>query len=341
MSANNIIYVLLDFNGQFYSEWWVKEFNLNRFIDCLRQRGYETNCIRFSDIDFYSMKFQDSLVLYSSSEARYYKEYIEDILLGIHYQGGILIPNFYLFRAHHNKSFQAVYKTLLQLDNLDWKSFGTFNEFVEKAHSFKFPAVLKAADNAGSEGVVLAKNIPDAVKKAKRLSNSIDNIIKRCYLKTKVIAKAILGKGELAVINKYNAKKFVMQRFVPGLNDDWKVLIFGKKYYVLNRKVREGDFRASGSGKFSYVSPPEGLLDFAKSIFEKLNTPYASLDILFDGKDYYLIEFQALYFGLYTVLHADFFYEKDSGVWTKKSKILPIEDEVSACIANFIMVNYP
>ena len=50
----------------------------------------------------------------------------------------------------------------------------------------------------------------------------------------------------------WNRGKIVVQEFIPGLKNDYKVLIFGSKYYVLYRRVREGDFRASGQGLLEY-----------------------------------------------------------------------------------------
>jgi len=338
MGEEKIIYILLDYAGRFYSTWEEKEkgFNLNKFVDYLGQKGYKISCIKFCDIDFDSMQFKDSIVLYSSSEVGYYKEYIEDILLGIYYQGGRLIPNYYLFRAHHNKSFQEVYRKLLFFGNLNGKSFGTLNEFIERIQDIKFPIVLKTSGQSGSLGVFLAKNYKDAIKKAKKISDIFDCATKRWYFRTKDMMAVKLKKRAKTRIYKNNSKKFVIQEYIPNLNDDWKVLIFGKKYYILNRKVRKGDFRASGSGNFSYIDPPEGLLDFSETIFEKLNSPYASLDILFDGNNYYLAEFQALYFGLYTILHADFYYEKSNGIWRKRNKTLSVEEEMADCITTFI-----
>jgi len=46
--------------------------------------------------------------------------------------------------------------------------------------------------------------------------------------------------------------KFIVQEFIPDLSNDWKVLVFWDKYYVLRRKNRPNDFRASGSGLFSF-----------------------------------------------------------------------------------------
>ena len=38
-------------------------------------------------------------------------------------------------------------------------------------------------------------------------------------------------------------KKFIVQNFIEDLSNDWKILVFGKKYYILCRETRKNDFR--------------------------------------------------------------------------------------------------
>ena len=336
MNINKKIYILLDYDKRFYSEWDKKEFNLKKFVKHLEEVGFETIQLKFSEVNFHSLNFKNTFILYSSSEVKYYKEYIEDILLGIYQQGGVLIPDFYLFRAHHNKSFQEIYKNLLNFGNLSGKTFGTFKEFSPEARNINFPSVFKIPNGAGSQGVFLVKNYKQALKRAKKLSNSFDCFIKRLYFQSRAIIAAILKIRNKERIYRNNARKFVVQEYVPNLNDDWKILIYGQHFYALNRKVRRGDFRASGSGKFSYIDPPDKLLEFCQKIFQKLETPYLALDIATRNNQYYMLEFQAVYFGIYTILHADFYYEKKDNTWQKRTKNLSTEKEMANSIVDFI-----
>lgn len=118
-----------------------------------------------------------------------------------------------------------------------------------------------------------------------------------------------------------NTKRYLLQEFVPDLEEDWKVLIFSDKYYVLNRKIRENDFRASGSGKLEYIEPPEEVLYFAKDCFKKLDVPFASLDICMDkNKECYLIEYQGVHFGPYTLINSEWYYKYDKSCFIKKDE---------------------
>ncbi|MFZ1519715.1 MAG: hypothetical protein WAU11_13105, partial [Ignavibacteriaceae bacterium] len=109
-------------------------------------------------------------------------------------------------------------------------------------------------------------------------------------------------------------RKYIIQNFIPHLKNDWKVLIYADRYYVLFRGNRKNDFRASGSGLFKFVQAvPNGLLNFAKTIYDKCNIPNISLDIAFDVNVFHLIEFQALYFGTTTIVKSPFYFERRNG----------------------------
>jgi glutathione synthase/RimK-type ligase-like ATP-grasp enzyme len=96
--------------------------------------------------------------------------------------------------------------------------------------------------------------------------------------------------------------KFVVQDFVPGLDHDWKVLVYGEKLYVLRRGVRDGDFRASGSGKIAWPeAAPAAVLDLCWKLCRALDVPWLSVDVVTAGDSAHVIEFQVIYFGTLTL----------------------------------------
>ena len=124
----------------------------------------------------------------------------------------------------------------------------------------------------------------------------------------------------------------IIQTFVSGLDKDYKVLVFGKKYYLLQREVRQNDFRASGSGKLSF---PVNLglietmvLSFARQAYIELDTPMLSIDIAYDGKKCHMIEFQCLNFGPYTLQFSDCFFTYNFGSWVKTNSKSELEEEM-------------
>lgn len=101
-------------------------------------------------------------VLYASSENRgdFYKQYIEDIILGLELKGLILIPEFKFFRAHNNKVFSEIVRSTFKEDILKVpkaRVYGSYGELVSDEQQLEFPCVVKSASGSGSSGVFLVK----------------------------------------------------------------------------------------------------------------------------------------------------------------------------------------
>ena len=95
-----------------------------------QRHGFFIRVLPYSEIDLRRDTFKGRLVVYQSAEdpGSRYKDYLEDLLLGIQLQGGVLIPPFHCFRAHHNKVFLEVLRDISgdpQLQRPQAKSFGT------------------------------------------------------------------------------------------------------------------------------------------------------------------------------------------------------------------------
>ena len=116
---------------------------------------------------------------------------------------------------------------------------------------------------------------------------------------------------------------------------------FSDKAFVLHRANRKNDFRASGSGIFTFKENiPDGLLDFANKVFLTFNVPNLSLDIAYDSKQFYLIEYQALYFGTTTIQKAPFFFHIDNNIWKLVKEKANLEKEYVNSIVRYISLNY-
>lgn len=132
-------------------------------------------------------------------------------------------------------------------------------------------------------------------------------------------------------------RKFIIQNFVPGLEGDYKVLVFGEKYYVLHRKNRENDFRASGSGRFSFERElPPGLLDYAAKAFECFDVPFISLDIARGSEEFFLMEFQFVHFGAYTLEKSPFHFVERDGHWQLMEGPSTLEEEFARAVCTYI-----
>lgn len=312
------IFILTDYKGYFGSKYTAKPYRAGMDKKLLEQYfadyGFQVKYIAFSDIDLREMDFKDQYVLYTSSEddGYHYKDYIEDIILGLSLKGTILIPEYKYLRANNNKVFMEILRDLL--DGEDGKyikthHFGTIEELKEKTDNLQYPVVIKSATGAMSSGVFFADNGNQLIKIAEKISRT-----KYLYKELRDLGRSIKHKGYKK--ESKHRKKFIVQNFVPGLNNDWKILIYGDKYYILYRGVRKNDFRASGSGKFYFNKElPSGILDYAENIFRKFNVPNLSIDVGYHDDKYYLIEFQMIYFGTTTIEKSPFYYTKENSKW--------------------------
>ena len=298
--------------------------------------GIEIEFKNFHQLDFDNQDIKNNYFLYTSSEDidGFYKNYIEDIVYGISLSGGIPIPEYKYLKAHHNKVFMEILRSQSSLEtikNIKSKHFGTLEEYqIDRDKSFTDPIVVKPAGGSMSKGVTLNKT-QNETKKSIGLISKSHNI----YQDVKDYLRRFKHKGYIS--NSRNRKKFITQNYVEDLKGDWKILIYSNKYYVLKRENREGNFRASGGGKLSYTREvPKELLSFSEQIYLSLKVPNVSLDICIRDNQYYLIEFQANYFGTYTIEYSEFYYKRNQDIWEIKEERSVLEKVYAESIADYI-----
>lgn len=336
------ILLITDYRNQFYES--VRSHGAS--IDLVRMgtyfsdRGYKLRVMQFHELDFQNSDYKECLILYQSSEDRglLYKDYIEDILLGFMLQGAILIPDFPKFRAHHNKVFMEILRSISDCKaakGIASLGYGTFEEFARNIDLQPEKLVMKPASGARSSGVRLVEGHAAQLRYARRLSSSFNLI--ECFKK---LVNSIIRKDYPR--KSLHRRKFVVQEFLPGLNGDYKILVYGEKYYVLQRLNRKNDFRASGSGNFTFpISPPPLLLNYASDVFVSFNVPFISLDIATREGQYALIEFQFLSFGNYTLERSSFcFTHTDENGWVKIEEKPDLEREFVASVVRYIDINF-
>jgi glutathione synthase/RimK-type ligase-like ATP-grasp enzyme len=341
----NNIYILTDYKDRFGSKYSAKPYRSGMDKDFLikffYEAGYKVKFMKFSEIDFRSMDFQDIPVLYTSQEdwGYHYKSYIEDIVLGLELQGAQVIPPYKYLRANNNKVFMEILRDQLEDEGIKTiKSFhfGCLEELEANIDSIEFPVVIKSAAGAMSTGVFLAKKKIELIKYAKRISRT-----KYIYQEFKEIARCFKHKGYIK--ESIFRSKFIVQNYIPGLENDWKVLVYGERYYIFKRPNRKNDFRASGSGNQKYLYGdnsefPESIFDYAKGIFDLLKIPHLSLDIGFSNNAFYLIEFQAVYFGSVGQGKSDICYVIHSDNWQKEENRYSLEQVYVDSILQYLKV---
>lgn len=341
------IYAIVDYKHSFLSKWSAKPYRSGYNKEYLRllfrNFGFEINFINFSEVDF-SENWQNRIILYTSSEepGYYYKKFIEDIISGLELAGAILIPNSNLLRANNNKVFMEILRQVKlpeKYKTITAQQFGTYeeSELAIKNGRIKFPCVIKIAEGAMSKGVFLAKTENEYIELTKRITRtySIKVAVKEWFRSKKHIGY---------VKESLNQQKFIVQPFIDGLKNDWKILIYGSKYYILRRNIRPNDFRASGSG-YNYSAGsaaefPLMMFPFVKEFYESLNVPNLSIDFAFDGKEGYILEFQGIHFGTSTHFLSKDYYDNINDQWVIKCNEMDQEELYVYSIINFLNKRY-
>ena len=341
---NDEIVLLTDYRNTFGSKYNALPYRSGMDISKLqyyfKENNIRVNVLSFNKVLYNDPYFKNRIVVYTSSEDinYYYKDYIEDVILGLKNSGALIIPDFEFLRANNNKVFMEIlrnkYASKCPEINLKTNIYGTLEDLKADLLKFNYPVVLKEPQGAMSDGVFLAKNCSQLLKKVKKIS------------KTKTI-KEFLREEIRHYIHKGYSKqslhrnKFIVQEFLPGLRNDWKVLVFGSKYYIFFRPNRKNDFRASGSGNKSYLYGsacpiPDGIFDYAQKIYHCLKVPTLSIDIAFSQGKFSLLEFQAVYFGSVGQVKSDGYFINRNRKWIFKKEKVELESLYCTSLLEFL-----
>lgn len=288
-------------------------------------------------------KHPNSFVLYCSAEdpGLRYKSFIEDIIFHLQEIGNKPIPAFELLKAHENKNSMELLRKRYNLDNennFNSHVFGSYEELIQFSEhkSIEFPQVLKKSIGALSRNVILVKTFKELKEKSKKLFQKESFKIKmKEYLRRIKHGRNYLGES-------LHRDKIIMQRYISGISHDYKVLVYGRKCFVLKRNNRPNDFRASGSGLFEYQKEISSqILEEAYKTRLILKSPHLSIDIAEKDGKIYIFEFQALYFGTKTIEFAPFYFQRNiDSSWELIEETVSLEREFVESTIHFIEHEY-
>jgi glutathione synthase/RimK-type ligase-like ATP-grasp enzyme len=206
---------------------------------------------------------------------------------------------------------------------------------LEWINSTSFPKVFKLRNGAGSTNVKLVKDI----NMAKVLINQAfgkgfkHQVNPWYYLREKWrlyrLDKSKFGGVKAAIKRLFHVPKserkygveqgyVYFQDFIPNNTCDYRLQIVDGKCWGMIRKVREGDFRASGSNMIDF-NPNNIPLDMVKLAFDmtkKLKMKSVGFDFVLDGEKKPLVVEMSYTFGI-----AD--GELNEGYWDETLKFYP------------------
>ena len=212
-------------------------------------------------------------------------------------------------------------------------------EALDWAKSTTYPKVWKLKGGAGAANVKLVQNKKEATKlintafgKGFSQFNRLGNLKER-YKKYKSGKDSLLGvaKGvgrliiptEFAKMQSRERGYVYFQEFVPNNMHDTRVVVVAEKAVAERRMVRENDFRASGSGKFSYDNINLKAIEIALDVAKKLNLQSVAFDFVEGANDNPLIIEMSYGFGTTGIDNAPGYW--DSSLQWHEGKFNPQE----------------
>lgn len=102
------------------------------------------------------------------------------------------------------------------------------------------------------------------------------------------------------------------QDFMDGNTHDTRVIVIGRKYACAEKRFnRKGDFRASGSGVFSYDDIDTNIVKVAFDVAKKLRMQSVAFDFVYDNNKSPMIVEICYGFGIKGILHSPGYFTDD------------------------------
>jgi glutathione synthase/RimK-type ligase-like ATP-grasp enzyme len=350
MKNNKIILLTGNYNffGQTRKPW--VSMDANTLQQSIREQGFDVEKYSFHEIFNQNPHIRNSIIFYTFSQKINRRDYSKDVVYYLNNGSNILIPSYDLLLCHENKGFQELLKKRINLLSLNSYYFSSIEEISN--YPIQFPIVLKTVDTSNGKGVFLVESQNDLLKIVKKLERQnvftrLD-LIRRKYFRRKKSYEHYPDYSNRKDYYQYKdyilkEKNFILQEFVPGLNHDYRVLIFYDKYYVMRRYTKRNDFRASGTKIQEYdIEFDNSLLDYAKEVYDKFDSPFLSLDIGLHQNKYYLFEFQALHFGINALIKSVGYYTYNDENWNlnRHQGSPEIETEIANALVKYLRARY-
>lgn len=178
------------------------------------------------------------------------------------------------------------------------------------AVSTTYPKVFKLRSGAGAMNVQMLHDVRDAKYIIKKMFSSglkyysgylwkerlwhfkRDRDLRSFLNLSKGLGRVFIRTDEEKFLPK-NVHYVYFQEFISGNNFDYRVMVLGgNRAFCFKRFVRDGDFRASGSGKslFQKDDVPIDMLEISYSIAKKLALQSVAIDYVFQSGKPLIVE---------------------------------------------------
>lgn len=320
------IYLLTEparFFGQSRKPW--ASLDTPALVKELQIRGFNVRESCFDAVANHRVEIRNSVVFYAFSQREHRREYIKDLMRHLDRENR-LVPSLDLLLCHENKGYAELYKRRAGIIQPQaWYLSGA--EDLD-ALTVSYPIVLKTVSGTNARGVWLCRDEAELRKHIAAISGKVSLGTRLSYYRRRHFRAKRQYPGypdfqpaqdaEQWLAYMTPGQRFVLQEFIPDLDCDYRVIAAGSRFYLMKRLTRGGDFRASGTKRFVFdFTPPEGLLDFARDVGRRLDSPFLSMDIGHSGGGFHLFEFQALHFGTAAIVRSQRYYLYEGGSWSQ------------------------
>jgi hypothetical protein len=339
-------FVLLTGNRGFFGQTrkpWVG-MDTGKMVRVLEGAGYRPEVLPFPDVVNGAVAVRDAVVFYTFSQKPNRRQYITDAIRFLDDGTNRIVPRYDLLLCHENKGYQELLKRRLGVESLGARYFSGIEEL--DLRSVEYPVILKSVDSSNGKGVRLIRNEAELKRRVAGLARQspwtrLDLFRRRHFRRRKRHAfyPGYDNRTDWLQYSEYvrRARNFILQDYVPGLDHDWRVQAMAGRYWAIRRRTFKNDFRASGTKLHEFgVEPDPSLLDFAEGIYRRFDTPFLSMDIGVRGNGYCLFEFQALHFGVNSVIKSPWYYRREGASWRAVKGFVEIETELASALVRYL-----
>lgn len=281
----------------FSKEWisYCEKNNLNYIV----VNAYDTNIIeQLKEVDIF---------LWHHHHA-YYKDVLfsKQLLFSLEQAKKIVFPDFFTGWHFDDKVGQKYLLEAISAPIVPSYVFYSKNEALKWAYSTEYPVVFKLRGGAGSANVKLVKTRSECLYLInKSFGKGFSQFDKVGYLKEQFLkfvnrkatikdvfrgVKRILFNTEFGKMAKREKGYVYFQKFIPNNTFDTRIVIIGGEIaFGEKRFVRKNDFRASGSGEFSYEDINLKAVEIAFNVAQLLELQAVAFDFITDEKGNSLI----------------------------------------------------
>lgn len=198
-----------------------------------------------------------------------------------------------------------------------------YEDALRRLRAETFPIVVKEAHGAGSSHVHLVRSVAESERLVE--ARFAQHLWLAACAGAKSRVRAVLANchrrwfWHKVLANVRGQERFpsiYWQRFVPGNDGDLRIAVIGDRYaYWFRRQNREGDFRASGSGRIRYEGDaPMDAIDYCIKLNARLGFDSMAYDLLLDGARFLICEMSFGYLDT-APYNAEGYFERREGVY--------------------------